>query len=59
MSRHGSFANWEKKQHGQCGPGHHVPYRTRAAQAVEVRCKLCKEIQVIPTVMRSNERKSA
>lgn len=39
----GPLSTWEKKEHGSCGPGHHILYRTRTA----VRCKLCYKIETI------------
>lgn len=40
-----SFALWEKKEHGRCRPGHHVPYRVRRPACVLVRCKLCYHVE--------------
>lgn len=42
----GSYAAWEKKQHGKCGPGHHVPYRVTTFRGRETRCKLCYHTSV-------------
>jgi hypothetical protein len=41
-----SLSLWEKREHGKCGPGHHLPYRVRKPFWVEVHCKLCLRVEV-------------
>lgn len=38
---------WERQEHGtRCTEGLHLPYRVRKSGWVEIRCKLCKNVEL-------------
>lgn len=38
---------WERHEHGdRCSKGNHLPYRVRKPGWVEIRCKLCKNVEL-------------